>query len=89
MQADDFSAGEQSTLRQLHTLVPATEEVDILEDSREAAHRAEVRQILEEAAVPLDDPPDDSDDSPAPAALALLREQLGATVIGEYTTPGL
>jgi len=83
----DSGAGEQATLRQLHDLVPAAEEFDILQDAREAAHRAEIRQILEEAAVPLDDLPADLDEGPDPAVLALLRERLGATVIGEFTTP--
>lgn len=87
----DFGSGNDATLGQLHAVVPAAEELDILDDAREAEHREYVVRVMEEASTPLDDPPDD-EDQPVDAIhdvepiITLLCQEFGATVIGEFST---
>ncbi len=87
----DHGAGDDASLAQLHALVPAAEEADILDDARDAEHRAYVRQVMDEASTPLDIHSDDEDEplttihDTAPI-IDLLCQELGARVIGEFTT---
>ena len=87
----DLGAGDDASLAQLHALVPAAEEVDILDDARDAEHREYVRRVMDEASTPLDIHCDDEDEPltsihDTRPIIGLLCDELGATVIGEFTT---
>ena len=72
-------------------LIEAFLKADILDEAREAEHREYVRRVMDEASTPLDIHTDDEDEplttihDTAPI-IDLLRHELGATVIGEFTT---
>ena len=87
----DHAAGDDASLAQLHALVPAAEEADILDEARDAEHRAYVRQVMDEASTPLDIHWDDEDEPlttihDTGPIIDLLCHELGAKVIGEFTT---
>jgi hypothetical protein len=86
----DFGSGNDATLGQLHAVVPAAEELDILDDAREAEHREYVVRVMEEASTPLDEAMDDDQSVDAindvEPIIALLCQEFGATVIGEFST---
>ena len=87
----DHCAGDDASLAQLHELVPAAEEADILDEAREAEHREYVRRVMDEASTPLDIHTDDEDEPlttihDTGPIIDLLCHELGATVIGEFTT---